>query len=183
MVGLGTVLAGVSLVVMLVGIVGRLGRRGLVGRLPYVQVVVGALWLVAWTVIDGTNLLMGVTPGSFQGWTMAAVVVGIGQVLAGSVAYLVPVLVGPGPRLGRNFDRTHRRAWLPLLAANVAGVSLVIGLAVPAVVFGGLWVADLGFRLVSLERADVDRPPPAGVASGPTPDVANEASSVVSSDG
>ncbi|MBK5266625.1 MAG: hypothetical protein JJE47_04255 [Acidimicrobiia bacterium] len=183
MVGSGTVLAGVSLAIMLVGIVGRLGRRGLVGRLPYVQVVAGGLWLVAWTIVDGGELLMGATPGPFQGWTMAAVVAGVGQVLAGSLAYLVPVLVGPGPRLSRNLDRTHRRGWLPLLAANGAGVSLVLGLAVPAALCGGLWLADLGFRLASLERGDVDRSPPAGVSLRPAPNADGDARSVGSSDG
>jgi nitrite reductase (NO-forming) len=126
-VGLGAVLAGVSLVVVLAGVVGRLGRRGLVGRLPYVQVVAGCLWLAAWMVVDGGKLLWGASPEPFQGWTMAAVTAGIGQVLAGSLAYLVPVLVGPGPLLARNFDRTHRRALLPLLAANGVGTSLVLG--------------------------------------------------------
>lgn len=183
MVGSGTVLAGVSLAVMLVGIVGRLGRRGLVGRLPYVQVVTGGLWLVAWTIVDGGKLLTGVTPEPFQGWTMAAVVAGVGQVLAGSLAYLVPVLVGPGPRLGRNFDRTHRRAWVPLLAANGAGVSLVLGGAVPAAVCGGMWLFDLGFRLVSLERGAVEGPSTVGVSPRPAPDTDNEAGSVGSSDG
>jgi nitrite reductase (NO-forming) len=165
-VGLGTVLAGVSLAVVLVGIVGRLGRRGLVGRLPYVQVVTGGLWLVAWTLVDGGKLLMGVAPEPFQGWTMAVVVAGIGQVFAGSLNYLVPVLVGPGSRLGRNFDRTHRRAWLPLLAANGAGVSLALGLGGPGAVFGGLWLFDLAFRLVGLERGSVDGPlQPGGLSS------------------
>ena len=170
-VGLGTVLAGSSMVVVLAGVVGRLGRRGLVGRLPYVQVVVGSLWLVAWTVVDGGKLLSGAGAEPFQGWTMAAVIAGIGQVLAGSLAYLVPVLVGPGPRLARNLDRTHRRALLPLLAANGVGASLVLGFATPAAVCGGLWLLDFGYRMAGLQRQvgdgpDHDQP---GSSSGPQP--------------
>lgn len=157
-VGLGTVLAGVSLVVVLAGVVGRLGRRGLVGRLPYVQVVAGCLWLAAWMVVDGGKLLWGASPEPFQGWTMAAVTAGIGQVLAGSLAYLVPVLVGPGPLLARNFDRTHRRALLPLLAANGVGTSLVLGFATSAAVCGGLWLLDFGFRMAGMERQVGDSP-------------------------
>ena len=168
-VGVGTLLAGVSLVVVLLGVVGRLGRRGLVGRLPYLQVVTGCLWLAAWTVVDAGKLLSGANPEPFQGWTMAAVTAGIGQVLAGSLAYLVPVLVGPGPRLARNFDRTHRRAVLPLLAANGVGAGLVLGLAVPATVCAGLWLLDFGYRMAGLERSVGDGPDDGQPRSSPGP--------------
>ena len=173
-VGLGTVLAGSSMIVVLAGVVGRLGRRGLVGRLPYVQVVVGSLWLVAWTVVDGGKLLSGAVPEPLEGWTMAAVTAGIGQVLAGSLAYLVPVLVGPGPRLAKNFDRTHRRALVPLLAANGVGISLVLGFATPAAVCAGLWLVDFGYRMAGLERQVDDRheddhPRPTRGSIGPNP--------------
>lgn len=152
--GLGVAGAGVALVVVLVGVIGRLGRRGLEGRLSYLQVALGCVWLAAWALVDGGRLVSGEMAPPFAGWTGAAVVAGVGQVLLGSLGYLVAVLAGPPPRLGRNLDRTNGRPWIPLVLANMAGVALVLGWGPVAGVGIALWVVDFAWRLVHLEWRD-----------------------------
>ncbi len=150
-VGIGMVAAAGCLALILGGIVKRLGRKGLEGGLPYMQVAVGCAWLVVWAVVDGVNLITGAEALSFTGRTAAAVVAGVGQVLLGSLAYLLPVLAGPPPRLGRNLARTKGRPWLPLIAANIAGLALAAGWETVAVVAIALWVVDFASRLVRME--------------------------------
>ena len=157
-VGLGTLLAACSLVLVVAGVTVRLGATAWRGGLPYLQVSLGCAWLAVWAVGDGTRLLSGSVGPPFDGWITAAVVAGIGQVLLGSFAYLVPVLAGPGPRLELNFDRFERRGWIPLVAANGTAVALV--LPVPAVAGGllAIWVLDFTLRLVRMERGAADAP-------------------------
>ncbi len=149
-VGVGSILGAVSLLMVAGGVVVRLGRRGLTGRLPYLQVTAGGLWLAGWAIQDGMRLLAANPPPPFAGGV--AVVAGIGQILLGSLGYLIPVLAGPGPRLGRNLERTHRRMWLPLVTANGAGVMLALGLGAVAVGLVGVWLIDFAGRLATLER-------------------------------
>lgn len=158
-VGFGTLAAAGSLSVILMGIVGRLGRRGLEGGLAYYQVVLGSLWLVLWAVIDGVRLIGGSGEGPFSEWTSAVVTAGVGQVLLGSFAYLLPVLAGKPPRLGRNLDRMMRRPWLPLITANLAGFCFLAGWMALGVGLVGAWLCDSLFRLTRLEW----RPEPAPV--------------------
>jgi len=155
-VAVGTLLAVGALLTVVVGVVMRLGRTGVRGGLPYLQVVIGCGWLATWGVIDGLRLLTGSIAPAFDRWIAAAVLAGVGQVLFGSLAYLLPVLAGPGPRLGRNFERLDRRRWLPLVLANGAAVGIVIG--APAIAIAGMasWLADFIRRLVSLERGSSD---------------------------
>lgn len=150
-VGIGVVAAAVSLALILGGIVRRLGRKGLRGGLPYFQVVVGCLWLVVWASVDGVRLMSGADAMPFSGWTAAAVVAGVGQVLLGSLSYLLPVLAGPPPRLGRNLARTKGYPWLPLVVANLAGIALAAGWETVAVVAMAMWVADFAIRLARME--------------------------------
>ena len=153
-VGFGSLLATGALLTILVGVVGRLGKTGLRGGLPYLQVVAGSVWLAVWAVVDATRLLLGESVPPFDRWTAAAIIAGVGQVLFGSLAYLIPVLLGPGPRLSRNFARldTHRR--LPLVALNGAAVALVIGHGAVTAVLVTVWLGDLVRRLVTLEGRD-----------------------------
>jgi nitrite reductase (NO-forming) len=153
-VGSGVVLAAIAMATVLAGVLGRLGYVGLRGRLAYAQVAIGCSWLVVWGSVDGVRLMLGIPAGPYAGWTAAAVVAGVGQVLLGSLAYLVPVLVGPHPRLGRNLDRTNNRPWIPLTLANVAGVALVAGWSLGAAAAAALWVVDFGLRLARLEWRD-----------------------------
>ncbi len=151
-VGVGAVGAAASLLLILGGVVGRLRRRGLAGGLAYVQVVAGCSWLAGWAIADGVGLVTREEPALSGAWLGAVVVAGVGQVLAGSLAYLLPVLAGRPPLLGRNLQRTHRRPWIPLIFANLAGVGFLV-YGPLAVVAGAGWLVDFGSRLARLERA------------------------------
>ncbi|HEX6222755.1 MAG TPA: hypothetical protein VF115_16825 [Acidimicrobiia bacterium] len=150
-VGAGTVVSGVSLILILVGVVARLGRRGLEGGLPYLQVAVGSTWLGVWALVDGFGLLAGSVPVNFSVWTAAVVVAGVGQVLLGSLAYLLPVLAGPPPRLGRNLSRTQGYPWLPLFLANFGAAALLVGQPEAGAVAVAVWVVDFAGRLLRME--------------------------------
>ena len=78
--------------------------------------------------------------------TSAAVVAGIGQVLLGSVAYLVPVLLGPP--LTERMSLFSRHPLIPLIAANLGGIALLAGLPVLATLAVSLWLVDFAWRLV-----------------------------------
>ena len=148
----GVALAGLSMALVLAGALWRLGRQGAgTGGLAYAHVATGCVWLVVWSVVDAAGLALDGAGPVLSEWTGAAVVAGIGQVLAGSIAYLVPVLAGPPPRLGRNLARMARHPWLPLAAGNLAGVALVFGAGAAAVGSGLVWAADIGRRLAGLE--------------------------------
>lgn len=126
------------------GILRRLWRRGR-EKLPFLQITVGGLWLVAWAAIDAYALLTGRVFGPFSEWTTAAVVAGVGQILLGSLAYLVPVLLGPP--LSQRMAVFGSRRGLPLVAANAGGIALVAGLPGLAVAGFALWSADFAWRL------------------------------------
>ena len=119
--------------------------------LPYLQVAIGSIWLVVWAWVDGFGLLAGSVPTHFSVWTAAVVTAGVGQVLLGSLAYLLPVLAGPPPRLGRNLARTHAYPWLPLALANVAAIAFIAGQPVIGVAAVAVWLLDFAGRLVRME--------------------------------
>lgn len=144
-VGLGSVLAGVAAALVLGGVVWRLWRKGR-GEAAFLQITAGVIWLVVWTLFDGIALMAGRGVMPFSVWTTAVVVAGVGQVLLGSLTYLVPVLLGPP--LGERLSLLSRWPLVPLLAANLGGVALVTGLPVPAVVATSVWLADFTWRLV-----------------------------------
>jgi nitrite reductase (NO-forming) len=156
----GTLLAGLALALVVAGVLIRLGRTGLRGGLPYLQVGLGCGWLAAWTLVDAAKLFGEGHAGAFDRWVLAAVVAGVGQVLLGSLAYLLPVLAGPGPKLGRNFSRFDRLRWVPLAAANAAGISLLAGVPALTALLLAVWCIDFAPRLVRLERG----PDPDGAA-------------------
>ncbi len=146
-VGAGTILAGVAAAIVLVGVLARLWEKGR-SKLSFLQISAGVSWLAAWAVTDGASLLSGNPAQPFQPWTAAAVVAGVGQVLLGSLAYLVPVLaVLPTDRRRSRLDRWPA---LPLLAANLAGLSLVLGFTVVAGVLIAVWLADFALRLLTV---------------------------------
>lgn len=154
LVGVGTVLAAVSLGLILGGVLLRLGRRGMKGGLSYGQVALGSIWLLAWALVDGSRLLIDRSLDQYPAWNGAVVVSGLGQILLGSLAYLVPVLAGAPPRLGRNLTRMTERPWIPLLLANLAGVLILTGPGSAAAVAAVLWVTDFVIRLIRLEWSD-----------------------------
>lgn len=84
-------------------------------------------------------------------WLSVLVVAGFGQVLWGSLAYVLPVLRGGGPeRLAEGFAAT--RSWVGLVAANLAGVCFVAGLRPVAVAAVAVWAIDTGVRLLRAGR-------------------------------
>lgn len=151
-VGVGTFIAAGSLMVVLGGVVVRLSETGARGGLPYLQVVIGSGWLVVWAVVDAVRLIADGASAAFDRWIAASVIAGVGQVLLGSLAYLVPVLAGPGPRLARNLEKFDRRRWLPLGAANLVPLAVMSGMPEVAVIATALWIGDFASRLVRLER-------------------------------
>jgi nitrite reductase (NO-forming) len=144
LVGVGTVLAGLGGLLILAGIEIRLWEKGR-RKVPFLQVSAGMLWLGVWAVVDGIDLVAGGRMIPFGGWTAAAIIAGVGQVLAGSLAYLVPVLIGSP--LTPNLDRMTRNPAIPLLAANLTGLFLAAGWSEAAVVSGAIWFVDVATRL------------------------------------
>ncbi|MEX1037551.1 MAG: hypothetical protein WDZ96_01690 [Acidimicrobiia bacterium] len=151
LVGAGTLVTGLAGLIILSGIEFRLWKKGW-RKVPFLQVSAGMVWLIAWTVGDGVNLMTGGAAIPFSGWTAAAVVAGVGQVLAGSLAYLVPVLIGTP--LTPSMDRMTRNPLIPLLSANLTGFSLAAGWEEVAVLSGAVWAIDLAIRLVLTVSSD-----------------------------
>lgn len=143
-VGAGVVAIAISGLVILGGILVRLSGKGL-GELAFVQVVIGVCWLIGWITIDGVTLLSGRPLAPLGGWTGVAVLAGVGQILTGSLAYLIPVLKGP-PLSGALRTMSHR-GWLPLAAANLAGLALLFRWWGAAIFALAVWVLDFGSRL------------------------------------
>jgi nitrite reductase (NO-forming) len=154
LVGAGTLVAVIATVLILTGVVVRLRRRGLKGGLPYFQATLGTAWLIAWGTLDGIEVLTTSIATPFPPWTGVVVLSGIGQVLLGSLAYLLPVLAGPHPRLGPNTERMTRHGWLPLVLANGSAIALLSGFGTVAAIGYGIWVLDFGRRTLTLERRE-----------------------------
>jgi nitrite reductase (NO-forming) len=150
MVGAANLAIAAAAAAVLAGILMRLWRKG-IEKLPFVQVSIGVIWLIVWAIVDGIGILQSGTSPIFGGWAAAAVVAGVGQVLAGSLAYIVPVLLGPPLEPTSSILTRHR--WIPLTLINGAGVGLAAGLGQVAAAAIGLWVVDILFRVTALARA------------------------------
>jgi hypothetical protein len=91
-------------------------------------------------------------------WLVVLVVAGYGQILWGSLAYLLPMLRGGGhARLSEGFAST--RSWLGLAAANAAGLSAAA--AAPGRVTAllvAVWVIDSGWRAARVGTTRAARP-------------------------
>lgn len=148
-VGAGSLAAGAAALLVLAGVVIRLWERGR-GKLPFLQVTTGVLWLSAWAIADGVRVLVGDTPALVGMWTAVVVVAGIGQVLAGSLAYLLPVLAGP-PQ-GANSERMTGRPWIPLWSANLAGIAMLAGYPPAAIALATIWGLDFARRVATVRR-------------------------------
>jgi nitrite reductase (NO-forming) len=155
LVGAGTLVAALAAVLILAGVIVRLRRKSFKGGLPYYQATIGTAWLIAWGTVEGFEVLTTSVATPFPPWTGVVVLSGIGQVLLGSLAYLLPVLAGPHPRLGPNSKRMTRHGWLPLALANGSAIALLAGFGVPAAVGYGIWVLDFGRRALTLDRRKV----------------------------
>lgn len=147
-------IAGAGLTIYALGVaavyafVPPLGRRQLEWAGPrLLQLLVGMAW---WAACVGL-----LAAAAFRSEPMglraieALVVGGYAQILAGSLAYLAPVLRGGGHlRLGQGFDLT--RSWIGLAAGNVGAVAALAGAT--EVLIGAIlvWIADVAVRAVRL---------------------------------
>lgn len=109
-----------------------------------------ALWcgLAWWTiavVMAGVDVARGELPLAGN-WTLVLVVAAYGQILWGSLAYLLPVLQGPGHEaLSRGFAAVRSR--VGLVFVNVAGVAWAADQAPLARIATAVWLIDGAFRL------------------------------------
>jgi hypothetical protein len=158
-VGLGTFLYSASLGLISGSIVSRLKSRLLEKKgMQAAHVIAGTGWLVAWAAFDGLRALLGGQPSPpFRSVTLAAAVGGVGQVLAGSVGYLVPVLIGPSRYLISNIAHFGRQPAISLVLANGAALAWMAGSVRPGAVLALLWAADIGRRLATVERKSPDQ--------------------------
>ncbi len=144
LVGVGTIAVAAAGALILGGILSKLWDKGR-HKLAFLQITAGATWLIGWGLVDGWRAMSGLANAPFSNWTGAVVVAGVGQVMAGSLAYLVPVLRGTPFVANRTI--MEQRPWLPLLAMNGAGIALATGGDVLAVTLASVWAADFAVRL------------------------------------
>jgi nitrite reductase (NO-forming) len=93
-------------------------------------------------------------------WLLVLVIAGYGQVLWGSLAYLLPMLRGGGHRrLGEGFGVT--RSWPGLAAVNVAGACLATALSdALAAAAVAVWAVDAAWRAARVGTTRAQRPDP-----------------------
>ena len=90
-------------------------------------------------------------------WPVVLAVAGYGQILWGSLAYLLPMLRGGGPeRLAEGFAAT--RSWFGLVAIDGSGLAIALGF--PAVAGAGMAAAtiDAMWRAARVGTSRVPRP-------------------------
>jgi nitrite reductase (NO-forming) len=118
------------------------------------QVAAGLGWWIlvtAFAAWEGAHGRAGFTETSLR----VLVVGGYAQILAGSLAYLAPVLRGGGhERLAAGFRLT--RSWVGLVCANVAAVAIVFDASRLAVAAIMLWVLDAMVRAARLRGPSID---------------------------
>jgi len=149
-VGVGCGLAGVGAAVTLIGILTRLGISKLMSSgLPAALVSAGSAWFIGWMVVRSVSLMRG--DQAIWSRATAVGVGGVALVLFGSLAYLVPVLAGPGSNLAVNFARMRGSPWVRLLLANgaVAAVAFALPGAV-ALVLGATFLTDFAIRTIAV---------------------------------
>lgn len=145
--GIGLATYGLG-VVATFAFVPRLGRRQLDWAGPrLVQLFAGLAW---WALCVGLLADAAFRSQPLPTDVVEALVVGAyAQILAGSLAYLAPVLRGGGHiRLGAGFGAT--RSWVGLVVGNVAAVAALSGrtdLLAAAIL---VWVLDLAARATRL---------------------------------
>jgi len=146
-VGVGCALVGVAALLILFGIVLRLGVVRIAGAgFAALMIATGSLWLTGWVGYQAFSLI---ADGHRNFARATAVgVVGVGLVLFGSLAYLVPVLAGPGARLTANFGRMSGQGTLRAATANLVAGLLAFGAPGDwAVILAALFVADFVARV------------------------------------
>lgn len=153
----GAGLAGLALgMVMVVTMLPSPGRRQLRWAGPrIVNLVAGWAWLVGGVAATAFAASRGddVLPVRL---VVIVAVCGLGQLVWGSLAYLLPVLRGGAPEeLGAAFRMM--RSWPAVVSANLVGVAAVAGLVPVAVLFAAIWLADVAVRVARLTLGSADR--------------------------
>ncbi|MBX3315108.1 MAG: hypothetical protein KF906_12410 [Actinobacteria bacterium] len=118
----------------------------------------GAAWW-AMAVIVAARAASRAEPLLADRWLVVLVVAGYGQILWGSLAYLLPMLRGGGPeRLAAGFAST--RSWFGLAAINSAGIATAVGL--PRIAGAALAAAttDATWRAARAGTSRTQRPRP-----------------------
>ena len=110
----------------------------------------GLAWWTAAVVVAAVDVADERLPFADH-WTLILVVVAFGQILWGSLAYLLPVLRAGGHQMLTQGFRALR-SWLGLAAVNLAGLAWVAGLDAVASVAVGVWLVDAGVRGVMFAR-------------------------------
>lgn len=132
----------------------------------------GVLWWAGTTTALAVTAARGRTPSTEL--LLALVVGGYAQILAGSLAYLAPVLRGGGHvRLTAGFRLT--RSPLALAAANVAAFGMLTGIPVVTTVGLAIWLVDTAVRTALLITATDAGSPPPGPPAAPMDDATEPA--------
>ncbi len=127
----------------------RLGAKQLRWAGPrLVQLLAGLAWWAGAVAAAAVGAAGGSRPLG-ETTLVVLVVFGYGQILAASLAYLLPVLrAGGHERLTAGFATT--RSWVALAAANAGALALVAGLPAVAGALVAVWVLDAASRVVRL---------------------------------
>lgn len=147
LVGFGAGLAAVSGILVLVGIVVRLGTGAMLrSSLSGLLITSGTVWILGWCAHQAV-LLLGGTHTVFHPAT-AVGAGGVALVLFGSLAYLVPVLAGPGKALGTTLPIMSGAAAIRVVSANLIVLALAVGVPVWITAPGAVvWVGDHAVRV------------------------------------
>lgn len=143
------------------------GRRQLRWAGPRVPSVMAGMawWLIG---VVGLGLALGAGDPPPARLVVVLIVGGYGQILAGSLAYLGPVVRGGGQeRLTAGFAST--RAPISVVTANVAVVGIVAEQATVVAAGVTVWLIELSVRALLLGRsgpADPTSPTPPGPTRG-----------------
>lgn len=116
----------------------------------------GAAWWAASVLVAAGAAARG-GPVLSGRWLVVLAIAGYGQILWGSLAYLLPMLRGGGPeRLAEGFAAT--RSWFGLVAIDGAGLAIALGF--PAVAGAGMAAAtiDAMWRAARVGTSRVPRP-------------------------
>lgn len=153
MVGAGAALAAGSGTLVLAGILARLGP-GLILRssFPGLLITSGTVWILGWCVHQAAVLLGGGHTVFRTGTVVGAG--GVALVLFGSLAYLVPVLAGPGKALGTTLPIISGLVAARVVLANLILFAVVLRAPAWATVAAAvLWVGDYAVRVGRVIRA------------------------------
>ncbi|MBS1836213.1 MAG: hypothetical protein JST64_00790 [Actinobacteria bacterium] len=124
----------------------------------------GAAWWIVSVVVAAVQVADGSSPLA-DPWLVLLTVVAYGQIIWGSLAYLLPVVRGGGHKLlSAGFRLT--RSWLGLVAVNLVGIALLAGLGAVAAAAAAVWVTDAAVRFALLLRRPAGASPDEATTAG-----------------